>query len=72
MAPNRTRRIFVATNLGLADILSRMVFHLIIECFQCFWIPGFPDFQIRDCQLTYLVANWPEEPSDPENVDFLS
>ena len=36
-----------------------------------FQIPGFANSQIRGCQLACLVANWPEEPSGPENADVL-
>ena len=71
---------FFPTNPDLADILGRTDFDF--EIFLLFellgsQISGFPGPQIsRNLALAELnrglVANWPEEPSGPKNVNFLS
>ena len=69
----------------MASRWVKSLFFLLVRTLQTFWaerifilrflggfqIPGFPDSQIQGCQLACLVANWPEEPSGPENADFL-
>ena len=68
---------FFPTNPDLADILGRTDLD-----FQIFWIRWTPNVWISKSQISRnlawarlnrgLVANWPEEPSGPKHIDFLS
>ena len=74
--PKRSQVFFSPTSKDLVDILGRTdlhseSFHLLVLWNPDFQILRFPDFQIQGCQLACLVANRPEEPSGPANVDFL-
>ena len=66
-------------NTNLADILGDTGFDFENFHFGDFLDPEFLDFQVPRFPeiwpgpsfLRPVVANWPEEPSGPKNVDFL-
>ena len=75
-SPQTKPGVFSPTSKYLVDILGRTdlhseSFHLLVLWNPDFQILRFPDFQIQGCQLACLVANRPEKPSGPANVDFL-